>query len=148
MLSSAAVAWASGTDGMSSSMLRALRAAFLALRGGTGDPTLGFDILPGMLEVNARRAALAFDEPLLGRLEPGAPADIVVVDPAPPTPLTGDNAFGHLVYGAAESTVRHTIAGGRILLEDYRHTTIDVENLAEEAREAAPELWRRFRETD
>ncbi len=134
-----------GTDGMSSSMLRALRSAFLTLRGGAGNATLGFDIVPGLLDINAQRAALAFDEPLLGRLDPGAQADIIVVDPAPPTPLTASNAFGHLAYGAAESTVRHTIARGKVLLEEYRHTTIDVEALAEEARRATPGLWRRFR---
>jgi hypothetical protein len=40
--------------------------------------------------------------------------------------------------------VRHTIARGQVLLEDFRHTTIDPLAIAEEARAAAPGLWERF----
>jgi len=133
-----------GTDGMSSAMLRALRAAFLAHRGGTGDPGSGFAILPDLLENNVRVARRFFAEPLLGTLAPQAPADIVVLDAPPPTPIGPENLFGHLVYGASEAPVRHTIARGRVLLEDFRHTTLDPEQLAGRARELSPGLWRRF----
>ena len=76
-----------GTDGMSSAMLRSLRAAFLALRGGRRDPSVGFSVLPDLLATNAAAAAERFGEPLLGRLEPGAPADLCVFDAPPPTPI-------------------------------------------------------------
>lgn len=134
-----------GTDGMSSNMLRSLRAAFLALRAGTGDPTSGFDTVPGLLAVNAQRAAKSFGEPLLGQLEAGAPADVIVVDGPPPTPVGESNAFGHLLYGASESVVRHTVARGQVLLKDFRHTTLDVASLANETHAATPALWERFR---
>lgn len=134
-----------GTDGMSSAMLRALRAAFLGLRGGDLDPTLGFAIVPDLLVTNARVAGRALGEPRLGQLEEGAPADLVVVDAPPPTPLDEGNLFGHLVYGASEAAVRHTIARGRLLLEDFRHTTLDPEALAREAAKVSPALWERFR---
>ncbi len=135
-----------GTDGMSSAMLRSLRAAFLGLRAGTGDPTLGFTVLPELLDNNQLVARRFFDEPLLGTLGPGAPADLVVVDCPSPTPIAADNLFGHLVYGASESPVRHTVARGRVLLRDHRHTTIDPASMAEQARTAAPGLWQRFRD--
>ena len=133
-----------GTDGMSSSMLRALRFAFLSHRGAKEDPSSGFDALPGLLTTNARVAARFFDEPLLGELAPGAPADVIAVDAPPPTPLAERNLFGHLAYGASEAPVRHTVARGRILLEDFHHSTLDLENLAALARKLAPELWNRF----
>ena len=133
-----------GTDGMSSAMLRSLRAAYLAQRGGRRDPTAGFAVLPQILRNNALIARRFFDEPLLGEIAPDAPADLCVVDSPPPTPISADNAFGHLVYGAAEAPVRHTIARGQVLLEDFRHTTIDPEEIAEAAREASPALWERF----
>ena len=135
-----------GTDGMSSAMLRSLRAAFLIQRGGREDPTVGFDAHPGLLHTNALVARRFFDEPLLGELIPGAPADICVVDSPPPTPIGPDNLFGHLVYGASEAPVRHTIARGRILLEDFRHTTLDPLAIARVARTEAFGLWERFRE--
>ncbi len=137
-----------GTDGMSSNMLRSLRAAFLGVRAGTGDPTTGFDTVSGLLHANSRRAAQIFDEPLLGRLVEGAPADVIVIEPPSPTPVTPANGLGHLLYGASESVVRHTIARGRILLKDFRHTTLDVPALADEARSATPALWERFRGFD
>ena len=133
-----------GTDGMSAAMLKSLRAAILAQRGGREDPTVGFAALPQILRNNALVARRFFDEPLLGEIAPDAPADLCVVDSPPPTPISADNAFGHLVYGAAEAPVRHTIARGQVLLEDFRHTTVDPEEIAEAARAAAPGLWERF----
>ncbi len=133
-----------GTDGMSSAVLRSLRAAFLHHRAGTNDPSAGFDHIPDLLANNVRVARLFFDEPQLGELVPGAPADIIVVDAPPPTPVTGANFFGHLAYGLSEAPVRHTIARGRVLLEDGRHATVDVERLAARAREVSPGLWNRF----
>jgi len=134
-----------GTDGMSSAVLGALRAAFLGLRAGRRDPRVGFTVLPEMLAVNAETAGRFFDEPLLGRLVPGAPADLCVLDAAPPTPVTPGNIFAHLVYGGALSPVRHTVARGRFLLEDHRFTTVDPVAIADEARRRTPALWERFR---
>lgn len=135
-----------GTDGMSSHMLRSLRAAFLGVRTGTGDPTTGFDAVPGLLAANARRAALIFGEPLLGQLQASAPADVIVIDGPPPTPICQNNAFGHLLYGASESIVRHTVARGRPVLKDFRHTSLDVGEIADQARVATPALWERFKD--
>jgi putative selenium metabolism protein SsnA len=135
-----------GTDGMSSAMLRSLRAAFLIQRAGREDPTVGFTVHPRLLQTNALVARRFFDEPLLGELAADAPADICVVDSPSPTPITPENLFGHLVYGASEAPVRHTIARGRILLEDFRHTTLDPPAIAEAARQESPGLWQRFHE--
>ncbi len=140
-----------GTDGMSSAVQRALRSAFLTHRGATRDPSSGFEVLPELLAANVEIArhllgGTPVDEPLLGSLAPGAPADVIVVDAAPPTHLGSENFFGHLVYGLSEAPVRHTVARGRVLLEDFRHTTIDCQELAARARRLSPALWQRFAE--
>ncbi len=137
-----------GTDGMSSSMLRALRFAFLTHRGATGDPSSGFEALPDLLAHNAATARRFFPEPLLGQLEEGAPADVIVVDSPPPTPISGENLFAHLAYGTSEAPVRHTVARGRVLLQDFRHTSLDPEELTARARELSPPLWERFHALD
>jgi putative selenium metabolism protein SsnA len=134
-----------GTDGMSSAMLGALRAAFLGLRGGRRDPRAGFTVVPEMLAVNAETAGRFLDEPLLGRLVPGAPADLCVLDSAPPTPVTPDNVFAHLVYGGAVSPVKHTVARGRFLLDNHRFTRVDPTAISDEARSVTAALWERFR---
>jgi len=133
-----------GTDGMSSSVLASLRAAFLGVRGGRRDPTAGFTVVPELLAVNAEVAGTFLDEPQLGRIEVGAPADIFVLDQAPPTPVTPENVFAHLVYGVAGSPVRHTVARGRVIMEDHRITTLDSTAIANESSAATPELWKRF----
>ncbi len=133
-----------GTDGMSSAVLRALRFAFLGLRGGSEDPTLGFEHVPGLLATNARVAGRFLGESSLGQLEPGAPADVIAVDAPRPTTLDTNNWFGHLTYGASEAPVRHTVARGRVVLEDFVHQTIDPADVAREASRLAPELWDRF----
>jgi putative selenium metabolism protein SsnA len=133
-----------GTDGVSSSMLGALRAAFLGHRGALRDPRVGFEVHPQLLVNNALVARRFFDQPLLGELVPDAPADIAVIDSPAPTPIDGDNLFSHLVYGAADAPVRHTIARGRVLLEDFQVTTLDVGQATAAARELAPEVWQRF----
>ncbi len=137
-----------GTDGMSSSMLRALRFAFLGHRGATEDPASGFEGFPALLSNNARVAGHFFDEPLLGELRAGAPADLIAVDAPAPTPLSEENLFGHLAYGVSEGPVRHTVARGDVVLEDFRHTRLDPEKLAAHARALAPGLWDRFDELD
>jgi len=133
-----------GTDGMSSAVLRAQRSAFLGLRGGSEDPTLGFRDVPRLLATNARVAGRFLDEPMLGQLAPGAPADVIAVDSPPRTPLTPESWFASLVYGVSETPVRHTIARGRLVLEDFSHTTLDPEALSSEARVLVPGLWKRF----
>ncbi len=133
-----------GTDGMSSAMLRALRFAFLTHRGARRDPSTGFEALPELLHNNATAARRFFPEPRLGKLVAGAPADVAVVDSPAPTPVSRENAFAHLAYGISESPVRHTVARGRIVLEDFHHTTLDPEEIAAHARELAPDLWERF----
>ena len=133
-----------GTDGMSSSVLRSLRFAFLSHRGARRDPMAGFGALPDLLHSNVRIARRFFDEPSLGKLTPGAPADLIAIDAVPPTPLQPANLFGHFVYGASEYPVRHTMARGKILLENHTHATLDPTAIAGRALELAPALWERF----
>ena len=131
-----------GTDGMSSAMLRALRSAFLVHRARhTGDAS---GVLPALLFNNVQVARRFFDEPLLGELAPGAPADVIVVDAVSPAPVGPENLLSHLIFGASESPVRHTIARGRVLLEDFSHRTLDPAELAARAGELTPGLYKRF----
>ncbi len=137
-----------GTDGMSSSMLRSLRAAFLMHRAALKDPSVGFTGLPDLMFKNAALTARRFfPEPQLGELAPGAPADIAVIDCSPPTTISDENWFGHILYGASEYPVRHTIGNGRILFENFEFKTIDSERITHEAHTLAPDIWKRFQET-
>jgi putative selenium metabolism protein SsnA len=133
-----------GTDGMSSSMLRELRAAYLLHRAAQPDSSSAPAAFPDLLHNNALFARRFFNEPRLGELAPGAPADLIAVDTPPSKPLDPENLFALLVFGGSEAPVRHTISRGRILLEDFRHATLDPDTLAARARQLVPGLWQRF----
>lgn len=139
---SAGVTVGLGTDGLGSSVFSSLRSALLSLRDLRRHPAAGFGALLGLLATNARVAARFLDEPLLGTLVPGAPADLAVLAEIPPAPVTAGSLAAHLVYGSP--AVRHTVARGRVLLRDFETTTIDAAALAEEARRLAPALAARF----
>ena len=132
-----------GTDGYTADMLESMKVANLLQKHRTGDPRAGWAEPPRMLfENNAAMASECFGLPV-GRLVPGAAADIVVLDYQPPTPILETNIDGHLLFGLAGRAVNTTIAGGRILMRDRQLLSIDAAEVAASARGAARDLWRR-----
>ena len=135
-----------GTDAMTVNMLEELRVALWAQHYGRRDPVAGF-------HGGDRR-------PLLGTIPPSpsasgacrwagsaraAPADVILVDYDPPTPLDAGSVLGHLVFGVSQSTVDTTIVAGRVLMENkVLKLDIDEERVAARSRELAAELWQRF----
>ena len=75
-----------------------------------------------------------------GRVEPGAAADLAVVDLNAPhlTPL--HDPVSHLAYAARGSDVRHTVCDGEVLMRDREVLTLDAEAVRERAAEAAEDL--------
>jgi len=130
-----------GTDGLDSDMLAEARVAFLGMRdAGRADAfAAAFDMLVG-----GHRLAEAFFGLPLGNLETGAPADLVVLDYRPPTPLTPANLAGHLLFGLDRSHVRSTMVAGRFVLRDRRLTTVDEAAVLARTRVAADALWERM----
>jgi putative selenium metabolism protein SsnA len=132
-----------GTDGIDEDMPAEARVAFLGMRdAGRADAfAAAFDMLVG----GHRLAEVFFGLPL-GKLETGAPADLVVLDYRPPTPLTSANLAGHLLFGLDRSHVRSTMVAGRFVLRDRRLTTVDEAAVFASARTAAERLWKRMQQ--
>jgi len=131
-----------GTDGLDEDVLAEARAAFLGMREAGRDDAL--EATARMLAEGHRLAATFFGLPL-GRLDAGAPADLVVLDYRPPTPLTAGNLAGHLLFGLDRSHVRSTMVAGRFVLRDRRIVHVDEEAVFARARRAAEALWERMR---
>jgi putative selenium metabolism protein SsnA len=130
-----------GTDGMDEDMLAEARAAYLKMR-----ESRRSDALPASIEMLAgghRLAAEVFGLPF-GRLEAGAPADVVVMDYRPPTPLNEGNLGGHLLFGLDRSHVRSVMVAGRWIVREGRIVTVDAPAVFARARAAAPKLWERM----
>ena len=144
----AGVAVGIGTDGAGSNnnqdMFEEIRLAALLPKGVSFDPTA----LPAreafaMATIEGARA-LKLDR-LIGSLEPGKRADIVVVDLQAPhlTPrfdLGPDNIYSQLVYAAKGSDVRHVLVNGRFLMRERELLTVDESAVLAEARRIAERI--------
>jgi putative selenium metabolism protein SsnA len=130
-----------GTDGMDEDLLAEARAAFLKLRE-AGSPD-AFAAALQLLAGGHRLAAALFGLPF-GKLDAGAPADLVVLDYAAPTPLHEGNLAGHLLFGVDRSHVAQVMVAGRWVVRERRLVNLDARAVFERARVAAAALWRRM----
>jgi len=96
------------------------------------------------LLAGGHRLAAALFGLSFGKLDVGGPADLVVLDYHPPTPLSSENLAGHLLFGVDRSHVRTVVVAGRIVVRDGRLEGLDAVEAFARARAAAPALWQRM----
>jgi cytosine/adenosine deaminase-related metal-dependent hydrolase len=77
----------------------------------------------------------------LGLIEPGAPADLVLLDYAPPTELDGRTLWPHLLNGLARARVSGVMVAGEIVMDHGQLTTVDETEVAARSRECARRVW-------
>jgi putative selenium metabolism protein SsnA len=131
-----------GTDGIDGDMFAESKAAYWRAR--ESDPGIAPQWVLDRMAESARFAGKAFGEPLLGRIEQGAPADLVVLEYDPPTPLTGENLAGHWLFGLSGRRVRDVVVNGEVVVQDRRLTRVDQEEILARSREFSERLWRRM----
>jgi cytosine/adenosine deaminase-related metal-dependent hydrolase len=130
-----------GTDGMDGDLFAELKFAYFRARDhGVAD---AMTPLVTMLQ-NNYRLARDLSGLALGALEPGAPADLMVVAPHSPTPLQPSNVLGHLVFALSRHHVRDVMVDGAWRVRDRRATAPGADRIPQEARPVATELWRRM----
>jgi putative selenium metabolism protein SsnA len=128
-----------GTDGIGADMFEESRAAYFRLR--EDDPGIAPDWPLVRLAEGARLTGAMFGEPALGTLEPGAPADLVVLDYTAPAPVDARSFPGHWVFGLGSRWVRDVMVAGEWVVLDRRLTKVDQQELAVHARRQAERLW-------
>jgi cytosine/adenosine deaminase-related metal-dependent hydrolase len=133
-----------GTDGIGSDMFEESRTAYFRLR--EDDPGAGPEWPLRHLTEGARFVGAVFGERRLGRIETGAPADLVVLDYTPPAPLNAGSFPGHWVFGLGSRSVRDVMVAGEWVVLDRRLTRVDEQELAARARVQAEQLWKRLDE--
>ena len=132
-----------GTDGFGPDMLGELTAASLLCRHSAQDAEAGIEELPrALFESNAAFAGRIFGTEL-GVLRPGAAGDVIVLDYAPPTPLTAHDLDAHLIAASGLARVTSTVSAGKLLMQDRVLLVVDEEKLLEGARKQAADLGRR-----
>ena len=75
-----------------------------------------------------------------GRMEPGAAADLIVVDFEAPRMTPVHEYVSQLVYAAHGDDVRHTMVNGDVLMEDRDVLPLDETAVRETARKIAGDL--------
>lgn len=112
-------------------------------------PDGGFS--PRMAEAHYRRlfvhgakwAADHFGESL-GVLEPGAPADLVMLDHRPSTELSNATLMQHLWTGLLRSSVSGVMVAGQVVMDNGVLVSVDEREVAARARECATRVWKRI----
>jgi putative selenium metabolism protein SsnA len=133
-----------GNDGFSNNMFEEMKACYLAHKHNAADPQAmpGDAVMRMAYDHNAALCKIFFAKPV-GELSPGAYADIIFLDYAPPTPLTPGNLPWHILFGVDGAHVTHTIASGKVLMKDRQLTRLDEAAIMAKARELAVGVWRR-----
>ncbi len=131
-----------GNDGYIFDGFENMRAAFLVHKLHREDPRVMSPL--DVFEMATVNAAKAYGLRDLGALKTGMKADIVVLRPKLPTPLTPLSVYGHLVNSVSGSDVDTVFVGGEVLLEGGKPVRVDREEVARISQEAASTLWTRL----
>lgn len=130
-----------GTDGAGSNnnldLFEEMKIAALVQKHRAADAT----VLPAVeaLAMATTEASRAFRLGA-GTVEPGEPADLILVDLSGPATQPGHDPVSDLVYAASGSVVHTTICDGRVLMCDRVVEVADEAEILREARRAAREL--------
>ncbi len=116
------------TDGSGSAdnqnIISAARLASQFQRAFHRDPTLlpAGDVLDRITRRPARMIGVD-----AGRLVPGAQADFILLDTTWPNlvPTRLETCLENMIWSANGVEIRYVVVGGDVLLDDYRHTTLD-----------------------
>lgn len=133
-----------GTDGYTCDMFESLKVANILHKHHLADPGAGWTEVPDMLFRNNSLICGEYFSRPLGRLVPGAFADIIVVDYDPPTPMQAGNLDGHVLFGMAGPLVDTTVINGRVVMQGRQLAGIDEAEVFAKSRERAEKVWQRF----
>ncbi len=133
-----------GSDGYSPRMWEEFKAALHLQKLRRRDPHVGSAEVYAAALLNNRTIAQKIWGMQLGQIEPGAQADLILVDYYPPTPLHSENLFGHILFGIANAPVDSLLVRGRYVIRGKECVTVDERAVAEKAASHARALWERF----
>jgi cytosine/adenosine deaminase-related metal-dependent hydrolase len=137
-----------GNDGFSNAMWEEWKAAYLVHKVWNRDPRRmgGETVVKLAVDNNAALLREFFPASPMGVIEPGASADLILVDYHPTTPLSADNLPWHILFGFHGSMVTTTIVGGQVLMKNRELLTLDEREITVKSRELAAKAWKRYEE--
>ncbi|MBN2677822.1 MAG: putative aminohydrolase SsnA [Anaerolineaceae bacterium] len=135
-----------GNDGFSNTMWDEWKAAYLSHKLINSDPRrMQADTIAGMAAyTNADLVTQQYGQ-TVGKIVPGAQADLIIVEYQPFTKLTPENLPWHIIFGFNESMIRSTIVAGKVLMEDRKLVSMNEKSITEEAKVLSEEIWNHYK---
>jgi cytosine/adenosine deaminase-related metal-dependent hydrolase len=90
---------------------------------------------------NASRALGMADS--IGSLDAGKKADIIIIDPDTPVPVTPESAISYFTMTFVGADVETVIIDGKVIVEEGGMVTVNEEEVREGCMEEAKVLWRK-----
>jgi 5-methylthioadenosine/S-adenosylhomocysteine deaminase len=112
----------------------------------TMDPTVMDALCVLKMATSEGAKALGFGD-IIGSLEVGKKADVIVIDTHKPHLTPMYNVTSHLVYAAGGSDVKHSIINGQLVMEDRKLLTLDLAEVLAHAREKAVQVIQSLRDS-
>lgn len=130
-----------GTDQYTNDMIESIKNVLTIQRHNACLPNVGWCEATDMLFKNNPAIGAKYFPDKLGVLEPGAAADVIVMDYKPYTPFSDENIDGHILFGMTGRQCETTIANGKVLMKDRELVGIDEEKINAFCLEEAKKLW-------
>jgi 5-methylthioadenosine/S-adenosylhomocysteine deaminase len=119
-----------------------IRYAYLLHKAHRADPSLIPPFQALDLALGGAARALGWGE-RIGSLKAGKRADILILRPDSPSPLTPASVIGWLTMSFRGQDVRSVLVDGRVVVRDGRMLTVDEEEVERACREEARALWKK-----
>lgn len=133
-----------GTDGYTSDMFESYKVANILHKFNAKHPSVAWVEAPTMLFENNVAIAAEYFPRTVGRIVPGAYADVIIVDYNPPTAMGPENLNGHILFGMSGRSVDTTIINGKVVMEERQLVGINEAEIIAKSRELAQKVWERF----
>jgi putative selenium metabolism protein SsnA len=137
-----------GNDGFSNAMWDEYRSCYLVHKLWNKDPQRmgGSNLAEIAFYNNADLASHFFPaNGLVGKIEEGAQADLILVDYLPFTEMTPGNLPWHIQFGFRDSMVTSTMVAGRWLMQDRKLLTLDEKEITQAAMISSQQVWQRYK---
>lgn len=135
------------TDNMHADMIEVLRWGLCMGRVQTGRVEDSWQPEHMLHAATEGGAAAMGMESEIGRIAPGFRADLVAVELRRPHLVPHNDALGTLVHTGMGRDVSHVVVEGEVVVEDFRPTRCDMEEVVRAGAAAAAALWERARST-
>jgi putative selenium metabolism protein SsnA len=132
-----------GTDGIDGDMFAESRTAYFRAREDSID-----SFAEQYTDLLGRGGALVSERfgCRVGALEPGAAADLTVLEYDSPTPLSEGNLAWHWMFAFSAAMVRDVMVGGEWAVRNRECVRVDEEKVRAEASSVAQRIWKRMEE--